>query len=71
MPTSAQKSRAVRVPGVPLTVVMWIDHEHAAEVLYLNAELINEREAQEIDAALRSGRCTAWGLIDALTPKRE
>lgn len=50
---------------------MWVDHEHAAGVLYLNAELISEQEAQAIDAALRVRGCTVRELIDALVPKRE
>ena len=71
MPTPAQKQpRAERVAGVPPTVVMWVDHERASNVLYLNADLFDIPTAQHLDASLRDGSCTAEGLIQALVPQR-
>ncbi|MEU4172155.1 hypothetical protein AB0F46_35390 [Streptomyces sp. NPDC026665] len=48
-----------------------MDYETAADTLCLNAELISSTEARGIDAALRSGSCTAGELIRALVPNRE
>lgn len=71
MPTPAQKApHAVRIAGVPHTVVMWVDHERAADVLCLNADLISAPVASQLDAALKDGSCTVRGLIDALTPQK-
>lgn len=69
MPTAAQKRRVTRVAGVPSNVVMWVDHEHADDVLCLNADLIDTPTAQQLDAALKEGRCTAAELIQALVPR--
>lgn len=72
MPTPAQSvPRAVRVTGVPPTVVMWVDHEAAEDTLCLNADLITEVEALHLDAALKNGSCTAGELIRALMPQKE
>lgn len=68
--TPARKPCAVRVAGVPPNVVMWVDHERDDDVLYLNADLITEPDAQHLNIALRDGRCTAKGLIQALMPRK-
>lgn len=70
MPTPAQdQARVVRVPGVPPNVVMWADHERADGVLCLNADLIDTPTAQQLDAALKEGSCTAAELIQALVAR--
>ncbi|MGW4300371.1 hypothetical protein ACWEHT_11400 [Streptomyces sp. NPDC004646] len=56
----------MRVTGVPPTVVMWVDHEQDPDVLYLNAALIGEYIAQQLDSELRTGGCTARELVYAL-----
>ncbi|MEU9400605.1 hypothetical protein [Streptomyces sp. NPDC048242] len=58
----------MRITGVPPTVVMWVDHERDADVLCLNADLISEPLAQQLDHALQAG-CTARELIKALVPQ--
>jgi hypothetical protein len=57
------------VADVPPNVVMWVDHEHADGALCLNADLIDTPTAQQLEAALKEGSCTAAELIQALVAR--
>lgn len=66
--SSRRSAWALRVPGAPASVAMWIDHERDDGVLYLNADLFTTAQEREISRVLRAGDFTAWDLLKALVP---
>ncbi|MCK1813319.1 hypothetical protein MTQ13_03365 [Streptomyces sp. XM4011] len=43
------------MPQMPHGVVMWVDHQPAGDVVYVDAEEVSEHQAQMIAAALHDG----------------
>ncbi|MGW8846554.1 hypothetical protein ACWGNE_02125 [Streptomyces xiamenensis] len=44
-------------------VAMWVDHQPAGDVVYMDAEEVSEHQAQLLEAALNDGSVTIEELL--------
>ncbi|WP_143665753.1 hypothetical protein [Streptomyces griseus] len=58
--------RARRVSGAPYGVVAWVDHEHHAELLCLNADRFTTQQEQRLNALLAMDSISASEVLGAI-----